>query len=81
LGHDLVEEEERTSKTLLESEKIAAFLEEELSSRMRACKITQASAEKMEVSAGSLCLMAKCRSEENTAEPTRESSSFFELSV
>jgi len=59
LRHDLVDKDERASKTLLESEKIAALLEEEFSSKMRACKMAQASAEQMEVSAGSLSLMAK----------------------
>jgi len=81
LLHDFVEKEERASKTLLESKKTAAFLEEELSSKIRACKMAQASAEKIEVSAGSLCFMARYKSGEKTAEPTGESSSLLEPSV
>jgi len=65
----------------LESEKIAALLKEELSSKITTCRIAQASAEKIEVSAGSLCFMVKCRSGEKTAEPTEESSSVLEPSV
>jgi len=40
-----------------------------------------ASAEKIEVSGGSLCLIASCSSGKYVATPTEESSSFLEPSV